>query len=136
MTAFAFDQRLDGEDRLQCAQELVWWDENRATYVLTALNRDHDVMQKSGIYGSGLPVMSDMAASCQILVERIQDSSAERDKREAAIHELLTLDPDRALKTVMEIVNGTADQEESQWAIQRLTKALHTLEIPIPGYDL
>lgn len=134
MTALAFDNRLDGEDRLECAQELIWWDENRAADVLSALTRDHDVLQTAGIRGSALPVVTDMASTGQILVERIQDTSAARNKREDAIQELLRLDPDRTLKTIMEVTKA-ADQEESQWAIQRLAKALHALEITIPGYD-
>jgi hypothetical protein len=136
MTALAFDTRLDGADRLQCAQELIWWDENRATDVLSALTRDQDVLQTAGILGSALPVMTDMAATGQILVERIQDRSAERNKREAAIQELLALDPDRTLKSVMEVANAAADQDESQWALQRLAKALQALEITTPGYNL
>ena len=136
MTALAFDNRLDGGDRLQCALELIWWDENRATDVLSALIRDHDVLETAGILRSAHSLIPDMTATGQILVERIQDRSIERKEREAAIQELLTRDPDRTLKTVMEVADATADQEESQWAIQRLAKALHALEISLPGYDL
>jgi Trypsin-like peptidase domain/NACHT domain len=134
MIAMASDNRLDGEDRLSCAMELMWWDENRAAVVLTALARDDEVQKTAGIRGSGLPNMADMVASGQILAERIQDTNATRSSRETAIQQLLILDPGQTLETIMQLTDNT-DQEERQWALQRLSKALNTLEITLPGYN-
>jgi hypothetical protein len=114
--------------------ELMLYDEDRAAKVFSVLARDGVVRQTAGILGSGLPNMVDMADSSEILAERIGDVGAPRGSREDAIQELLRLDPARTLGIMMKLTEA-ADQEERQWTLRRLSKALHDLEVTVPGYD-
>jgi hypothetical protein len=128
MTQMAFDNRMDGMDRLSCARELLWWDENRAAEVFTALAGDDEVQQAAHIFTGVLPNMADMDSSIQMLAEQVRGSSTAQRNRNDAIEQLLRLDPNQALGVMIELTEAS-DQEERQWAFQRLVKALDALEI-------
>ena len=121
MAGFALDSRLDPMIRLEFALDLEWVSESQYASVYGAFVRDNEMRQLLASFGG--PQVSRIQ-SREMINNLIQDTRT----RANTIEQLLYHDPAQALSILMELAQSS-QQEESQWAYQRLSEALEALEV-------